>query len=74
VNLKEQLVSSLKEIDRLRGNNKKNKEKLQIYEKKDDDIDEKEKNSYHLEDSTKRGKNEKISGDNPIEGEGRLKS
>jgi hypothetical protein len=43
VNLEAELVSALEEIDRLRGKNKKQKEKLQKYEKKDHDLDEKKK-------------------------------
>jgi hypothetical protein len=33
-----ELVSALEEIDRLRGKNKKKKDKLKKYEKKDHDI------------------------------------
>jgi hypothetical protein len=40
VNLEAEIVSSLEEIDKLRGKNKKHKEKLQKYEKKDHDLDE----------------------------------
>jgi hypothetical protein len=43
VNLEAELVSALEEIDRLRGKNKKKKEKLQKYEKKDHDLDETKK-------------------------------
>jgi hypothetical protein len=43
VNLEEKLVSALEKIDRLRGKNKKKKEQLQKYEKKDHDLDETKK-------------------------------
>jgi hypothetical protein len=40
VNLEAELVSALEEIDKLKGKNKKHKERLYKYEKKDHDIDE----------------------------------
>jgi hypothetical protein len=43
VNLEEELVSALEEIDRLRGNNIKKKEKLKKHEKKYHDLEEIEK-------------------------------
>jgi hypothetical protein len=43
VNLVEKLVSALEEIDKLKGNNKKKKDQLHKYEKKDNYLNEIEK-------------------------------
>jgi hypothetical protein len=70
VNLEAELVSALEKIDRLTGKNKKQKEQLRKYEKNDHDLDKTGKNNYHLEDSTRRSKNYRRSGEKPTERKG----
>jgi hypothetical protein len=43
VNLEAEVISSLEQIDRIKGNNIKQKEKLQKHEKKDHNIEETKK-------------------------------
>jgi hypothetical protein len=70
VNIEEELVSSLEEIDRLKRKNKNKKSNCRNIKRRIM-ISMKQKKSYHSKDSTRRGKEDRRSGEKSTERRGR---